>query len=155
MVLFYNADICENYISSVIDNWSISTNYWRDFTEGGKTEGTVRRKCLSATLFATNSTWTSMWLNPVLMGEKSMALWDMVRPKPSFLAFLGSAPLNFNCLLDGLLLQSQFKTKFIVTESSAENANTSLCIISTVTCAKASFRQSRGYMFLYQVLRGI
>jgi hypothetical protein len=37
--------------------------------------------------------------------------------------FLGRGALVFNCLLDGFLLQSQFKTKFIVPESSVEKSN--------------------------------
>jgi len=58
-------------------------------------------------------------------------------------------------LLDGFLLQSQLKTRFIVSESSVENAITSVIIISPVMCTKASFSLSVDYMFLYQVLRWI
>jgi len=108
--------------------------YWR-----GKTEGTVRRKCLSMNFFATSTTWKGVWLNPVLRGEKWMGHWDMIRPKPSFLAFLGKAAFVFNCLLDDFLLQSRFKTKCIVPESSVEKANSSVIIVSPAMCNKASF----------------
>jgi hypothetical protein len=77
----------------------------------------------------------------------------MVQPKPSFLAFLGSAAIIFSCLLDDFLLQIRFKIEFIVPESSVENAITSVIIISPFMCTKTSFIQSVAYNFLYQVLR--
>lgn len=53
---------------------------------------------------------------------KSMVLRDM-KAKTITSVFLGRGALVFNCLLDGFLLQSQFKTKFIVPESSVEKSN--------------------------------
>jgi hypothetical protein len=78
-----------------------------------------------------------------------MAVLDMVRPKPSFLAFLGSAVLNLNCLLHGVLLQSQIK--FIVPASSVKIANMSVIIISPVMCTNMTRLEAAEMRFLRSV----